>query len=501
MQEPTGVPGLDEVLGGGFPTDRIYLVEGTPGTGKTTLALQWVIEGVKQGGPVLYMTLAETRDELEESARSHGWSLAGVEICEAAVPEEVLRPEEQYTVFHPTDVELNETTRQMLEAVDRLKPRRVVIDSLSEMRVMAQNPFRHRQQLVALKRYFKRRGCTVLMLDDRSPETVDLHLQTMVHGVIQLEQTPVEYGAERRRLRVLKMRGRDYKTGFHDFAIQREGLEVFPRLIATDYPLQFGDIEQIKSGIGELDELLGGGPRRGSSMMIVGTPGTGKSSLAQQFAAAAAARGEGAAMFTFDESVGSMLARADGLSMDFRRQVEAGRITVEPAYADLLSPGAFAHRIRRAAEGEDGHPPAKVVVIDSLNGYMHALPEERFLMMQLRELLTYLNRKGVVTFFIMAYRGLEAVAPVESTYLADGTILLRFFEAGGEIKQAIAAMKMRDASQERTIREMVLGPAGIRIGKPLRQFQGILTGVPQFLDGKGSLLDTKHDSTGGAATT
>lgn len=493
MQQSTGIAGLDEILGGGLTPERTYLIEGGPGSGKTTLALQWLMAGTKAGGNGLYLALAETRDELEEVTKSHGWSLEGVRVCESVVPEETLKPEEQYSVFHPSDVELNETTRQLMEEVERSKPRRVVIDSLSEMRVLAQNPFRHRQQIVALKRYLQPRGCTVMMLDDTASEPLDLHLQTAAHGVIRLEQMPVQYGTERRRLRVVKMRGKEYILGYHDFTIHYGGIEVFPRLVALK---QSGDFQpgRLASGIAELDTMLGGGPRFGTSTLVMGSAGTGKSTVSQQFAVAAARRGEGTAIFIFEESLGSLLARSDSMNLGVRQEMEAGRIHIERIDPGLLSPGELAAHIRKAVERTDG-VPAKVVVIDSLNAYLNAMPDERFLLVQLHELLTYLNHRGIVTFIVMAHQGLvgHVVSPVETTYLADNVILMRFFEAAGESKLAIAAVKMRSTDHERTIREMRLGPGGIRIGPPLRQFQGVLTGEPTFMDGMTGLLKEEGD--------
>lgn len=490
--QATGIPGLDEILGGGLVPSRVYLIEGKPGSGKTTLALQWLMAGIAAGEAGLYVSLAETREELEEVVHSHGWDIGKITVCEAVIPEEMLKPEEQFTVFQPTDMQLNETTRQMLEQVEKVKPQRVVIDSLSEMRVLAQNAYRHRQQVVALKRFLTKHKCTVLMLDDAGGESQDVHLQTAAHGVIVLQQVPMEYGSERRRLRIVKMRGKQFALGYHDFLIRPGGLEVFPRLLTARVSGSF-DHARLKSGIAELDALMGGGPRRGTSTLIIGPAGTGKSTIAQQFAVAAANRGERAALFIFEESIATMLARTEALSLGLRPHIESGRIAVVPIDPGQVSPGEFASRIRRSVE-EPGGERATVLVIDSLNGYLNAMPEERFLIVQLHEILTYLAQEGVASFLVLALRGIvgsNIEAPVETTYLADNAIVMRFFEAAGEMKLALAVPKMRSASNERTIREMRIGPQGLHIGEPLHQFQGVLTGEPIFLGGTGPLLKEK----------
>ncbi|HLH56005.1 MAG TPA: ATPase domain-containing protein [Verrucomicrobiae bacterium] len=490
--QSTGIAGLDEILGGGFTANRLYLVEGTPGTGKTTLALQWLLSGAQSGEPGVYVCLSESREEVDEVAQSHGWDLKTITVLEAVVTDQALGGEEQFSVFQPTDVELNDTTRQMLAAVEQSRAKRLAIDSLSEMRLLAQNPYRHRQQVMALKRYFQRRGCTAMFLDDRSGGgEIDLHLQSAAHGVIQLEQRAPQYGTDHRRLRVVKLRGRDFSLGYHDFVIRRGGLDVFPRLVASDHATKAAP-GRLKSGIPELDDLLGGGPRWGTSTLITGPAGTGKSSLAQSFAVAAADAGFNAAIFAFEESLPTLLARSEGLGLGIERHLQSGRITIEQVDPGQLSPGEFAGHVRAAVEGHKGKP-ARLIVIDSLNGYLNAMPEERFLIIQLHELMTYLGMQGVCTFLVMAQRGLLGTAtmsPLETTYLTDNALLLRFFEAMGEIRVALAAIKMRSAKHERSIREYLLGqPRGIRIGKPLREFQGVLTGEPTFIGEQRSLLD------------
>jgi circadian clock protein KaiC len=477
----TGIDGLDQILVGGFVPNRLYLVEGVPGAGKTTLALQFLLEGVRRGEPVLYVTLSETSEELGATAASHGWSLDGIALRELAASEESLRPDDHYTLFHPSEVELSETTRTILADVERVKPLRVVFDSLSELRLLAGNPLRYRRQILALKQFFRGRNCTVLLLDDLTSRDEDLQVQSIAHGVVRLEQLSPGYGAERRRLLVTKYRGVQFRGGYHDFLIRRGGLEVFPRLLVSDHS-EKPTMEKLASGIPALDELLGGGIERGTSTLIVGAAGTGKSSLAAQFAAAAAERGESAALFIFDESATTLLTRSAGLGIELPKHVEAGRVTVQQVDPAELSPGEFAHAIRRAAEEQH----ASVVVIDSLNGYLHAMPEEHFLVMQLHEMLNFLGRANVASVLVSAHQGLVGsamTAPVDATYLADAVVLLRYFESRGEVRQAISVMKKRGSAHERTIREFRLEGGGIRVGQPLRDFRGVLTGVPIYEGG------------------
>jgi circadian clock protein KaiC len=485
----TGIPGLDDILGGGVTPDRVYLVEGNPGSGKTTLALHFLFEGRRLGEPGLYVTLSETKLELRDVARSHGWSLDGIGLLELVAPESELEPDNQLAMFQPSEVELGETTRAILAEVERIRPRRVVVDSLSEMRLLAQNPLRYRRQILALKQFFIGRECTVFLLDDLTSESEDLQLQSIVHGVLSLEQLSPVYGAERRRLRVTKLRGQSYRGGYHDFAIRRGGLDVFPRLIAAEHN-RGQERGLLKSGNAELDALMGGGLQFGNSVVLLGPAGTGKSTTALQYARAAAARGERAAVFAFDERLETILERTAGLGMEIASDVEAGRIAVQTVDAAELSPGEFAHRVRAAVEGSDGTPGAKVVVIDSLNGYLHAMPEERFLVAQLHELLTYLGHRGVVTFLIVAQHGLLGgmQTPIDTTYLADTVVLFRYFEARGQVRQAISVVKKRSGKHERTIRELRLGVGGVTLGEPLAEFHGVLAGAPTFCGGDGSLM-------------
>ena len=474
----TGTAGLDHVLGGGFTPNRLYLIEGDPGAGKTTLALCYLLEGAKRGERGMYVTLSETREEINAVAASHGWSLDPVHIVELVASEESLTPDSQYTMYHPSETELGETTRKVLEEVERVKPRRVVFDSLSELRLLAQNPLRYRRQILALKQFFAGRRCTVLLLDDRTSEDTDLQVRSIAHGVLTLEQLSPEYGAERRRLRVVKLRGKAYKGGYHDFTIVKGGLEVFPRLIAADHHQAFMR-EKVHSGVGPLDQLLGGGLDRGTSTLILGPAGSGKSSVAVQYAVAAAARGERAALFTFDESAGTLLTRSAALGIDLQPQMDAGHIIVQQVDPAELAPGQFIHLVRRQVEQHD----CRVVVIDSLNGYLNAMPEERFLVIQLHELLTYLGQKGVTTILVVAQHGLMGTAmqtPVDVSYLADSVILTRYFELKGRVKKAISVVKKRSGAHEETIRELRLGKGGIQVGEPLENLRGVLTGVPTF---------------------
>jgi circadian clock protein KaiC len=486
----TGIEGLDDVLGGGFTPHRLYLLEGVPGSGKTTLAVQFLMEGVRQGEPVLYVTLSESEEELRDVARSHGWSLEGITIRELVASENTLDPDEQYTMFHPSEVELSATTRTILEDVERVKPARIVFDSLSELRLLAGNPLRYRRQILALKQFFSGKKCTVLLLDDMTSSQHDLQVQSIAHGAVRLEQLLPEYGAERRRLIVLKFRGVKFRGGYHDYVIKRGGVEVYPRLIASEHKPPAVD-ERLRSGIAELDDLLGGGIERGTSTLIVGAAGTGKSSVAAQFVAAAGERGQNSALFIFDESKHTLLTRAASLGIELEKHVQAGRVTIQQVDPAELSPGELTHAIRRAVEERQ----AKVVVLDSLNGYLNAMPEERFLVIHLHELLTYLGQRGVATLLIGAHQGLigsQMNTPVDASYLADAVILMRYFEAYGEVRQAISVVKKRGGAHERTIREFHLQPGRISLGQPLREFRGVLTGVPSY-DGDAGELQGKKE--------
>lgn len=476
---PTGIAGLDDILGGGLTPNRLYLVEGDPGAGKTTLGLQVLLAAQERREVCIYVTLSETQDELGAVAASHGWALANVAIVELGPTEESLALDSENTMFHPSEVELSEVTKKVLHEVERLKPRLVIFDSLSEMRLMAQNPLRYRRQILALKQFFSGRQCTVLLLDDRTSDAADLQLQSIAHGVVSLERRAPEYGVMQRRLQVLKMRGKAFRTGFHDFTIGRGGLEVFPRLVAAEHHEEFPST-QVKSGIVELDAIMGGGLDQGTSTLVMGPAGAGKSTIATQFAIAAARRGERAALFLFDENTRTHLMRSASLGIDLATEFDTGRIAMRQVDPGELSPGEFVHLVRREVEDRG----TRLIVIDSLNGYLNAMPEVRFLNLQLHELLTYLGQRGVTTLLILAQHGLVGSlsgSPVDLSYLADSVVAVQYFEARGHVRQTISVLKKRSGAHERTLRELRLGGGKIRVGEPLVEFQGILSGAPSYL--------------------
>jgi len=472
----TGIAGLDAILGGGFPKDHVYLLQGDPGAGKTTLSLQFLLEGVKLGEKALYLTLSETRRELHAVAKSHGWSLDGVEICEHLVREETLSEEEDTTIFHPSEIELGQTVARLLEEVERVNPQRVVLDSLSEIRLLSQSNLRYRKQILALKQYFTNRGATSLFLDDRTAEGNDLQLHSVPHGVIVLERRAPLYGSPRRRLEIIKLRGVDFHGGYHDFTIRRGGIELYPRLVAAKDGGDGGE-GRLESGIAEIDELLGGGLDRGSSTLIMGPAGAGKSTLATQYAVAAAQRGERAALFIFDESRRSLIKRSAAVGMDLDGALKNELITAQQVDPAELAPGEFANLVREAVEKHG----ARTIVIDSLNGYLNAMPEERFLTLHLHELLSYLGDHGVATILVMAQHGLigsNMISSVDVSYLADCVVLLRYYEADGELHKAISVMKKRSGDHEKAIREFSMSERGLHVGPPLKGFRGVLSGIP-----------------------
>jgi circadian clock protein KaiC len=477
-RQTTGIAGLDDILEGGWPSGHLYLIEGDPGTGKTTLALQFLLSGASQGDSVLYVTLSESAKELGEVAASHGWSLENVEIFELLPDEEALRPERQYTVFHPSEVELGDTTKAIVTKVEEVNPKRVVIDSLSELRMLAQDPLRYRRQILAFKQYFTGKQRTVLLLDDRTNTDRDLQLQSIAHGVLSLENLSRDYGIKRRRLEVLKLRGSAFREGYHDYGIKKGGLSVYPRLVAAEHRTKVLH-EQISSGIKELDALVGGGINRGTSTLVMGPAGAGKSTIAARYAFAAMERGEPAAVYLFDEGIQSYLARLKSLGFDAEPYLGNGLFLLHQIDVAELSPGEFVDRVHTAVEVNK----ARVMILDSLNGFMNAMPGEKYLPMQLHELTTYLNQKGVASFLVLAQHGLigrEMQTPVDVSYLADSVLLLRFFEAKGEVKQAISMIKKRSGHHERSIRELRLH-RGIIVGNPLFDFKGVLTGVPDVV--------------------
>ncbi|HTD85700.1 MAG TPA: ATPase domain-containing protein [Candidatus Binatia bacterium] len=494
---PTGVPGLDSILRGGLPRNRLYLLEGDPGAGKTTLALQFLFEGARQGECALYVPLSENKEELRGVAESHGWPLDQIEVIELLAIEHQLQAEAENTFFHPSEVELNRITRVLLAEIDRLKPARIVFDSLSELRLMSETPLRYRRQVLRLKQFFSGKQCTVLVLDDRSSrETKDLQVQSLAHGVISMEHSSPDYGVTRRYLNVVKVRGLKYREGFHDFVIQKGGLVVFPRPEAT-LQARTPRGEPFCSGIPALDALLGGGLHRGTSSMFLGPPGTGKSTLAMKHAAQAAGRGERVNMYLFDETLGTLLERGKALGMDLTPHLESGKLCVEVVDPAEISPGELSFRIRQAVENDN----LKMVVIDSLNGYMNAMPEERYLSLQLHELLAYLNQRGVLTIMVLAQQGLinSPQSTLELTYLADTVVLLRFFEAHGAVKQAISVIKKRSGNHERTLREFSIDERGIYVGEPLRHFHGVLNGVPEYVGNGESAAQARSEQQRGAS--
>ena len=484
----TGVEGLDDIMVGGLAPGHVFLLEGNPGTGKTTIALSFLLAGAREGEQGLYITLSETERELREGAASHGWTIAdNIEVFELVPPESLLNADHEQSLLYSSDLELGEATKSIIQAFERTKPRRVVLDSLSEIRLLAQGSLRYRRQILALKHYFAHHESTVLLLDDLTSETLDKTVHSVVHGVIRLEELAPSYGAERRRLRISKYRGQSFRGGYHDFNIKAGGVEVFPRLVALEHRKPFTR-QKTTSDIPALDQLLGGGVEQGSSALVIGPAGTGKSTFTLQFLSAAIKRGEKAALFVFDEELGLLLDRTKSMGFDLQSMRDSGALHLEQVDAAELSPGEFSHRVRRLVQTAN----AKTVIIDSLNGYQAAMPEENSLILHIHELLQYLNRQGATTFLTIAQHGLvgDMKSPVDVTYLADTVVLLRYFEAAGKVRRAVSIIKKRTRFHEDTIREFRITGKGLSLGAPLNEFQGVLRGVPTFVGASAPLLDT-----------
>ena len=476
-QLSTGVEGLDDVLNGGLAKGRLFLLEGSPGTGKTTIGLQFLMAGRDAGERVLYVTMSETEDELRGTAASHGWSLQGMDIFELVPPENLLDESQHQSLLYSSDLELGETSSRIFEVVERINPDRVVLDSLSEIRLLAQSSLRYRRQILMLKHYFAQAKATVLMLDDLTSDSNDKTVHSVAHGVLRLEELSPDYGAERRRMRVLKYRGRYFRGGYHDFVIRPGGVQVYPRLVSSEHGEGYAH-NRMPPRLPELNALLGGGIERGSSVLVLGPAGTGKSLLALTFLVGAVERGERAGMFIFDEEKALLFQRAQGVGIDMQRMVDDGQLVVEQVDAAQMTPGEFAARVCRHVDAG-----VRTVAIDSLNGYQAAMPEEKALVLHVHELLQYLNRRGATSFLTVAQHGLvgDMKSPVDVTYLADTVVLLRYFEAAGRVRRAISVVKKRASAHEDTIREYRLGPEGFQLGAPLTEFQGVLRGVPTMI--------------------
>lgn len=495
----TGVAGLDEVLFGGLQPNRLYLIEGAPGTGKTTFSLQFLLAGLERGERCLYVTLSETREELFEVAGSHGWNIEGLDLYEMKEAHSDFRTEDQYSVLPPDEVELTETTQQVFELVEKIQPDRIVFDSASELRLLARDPLRYRRQILAFKHFFAGRKSTVFLLDDLTGPENDRQLQSIAHGVIRLDRLGKEYGISRRFLSIVKLRGANFRDGAHDYSIRRGGIIVYPRLVAAEYRKEL-DRGYLPSGVPELDALVGGGLDQGTSTLILGPVGSGKSTIATQYVYSAAKQNRKAACYLFEESRDRFLNRAAGIGIDLRSFEEDGRLLLRPIDPAEISPGEFTAHLRHAVE-ESG---VQVVLIDSLTGYLNAMPNERFLIVQMHEILSYLNNRGVLTMLTLPQHGFvgQMTSQVDLSYMTDTIMLLRYFEAAGEVRQALSVIKRREGHHERTIREFTITSEGIRMGQPLREFSGVLTGVPVFSGARGRLIAEQayaENSNGGQA--
>lgn len=491
LRQATGIHGLDEVLGGGLPAHRLYVIEGDPGSGKTTFALQFLREGVRLGQRTLYVTLSETREELADVATSHGWTLDGIDLIELDALSDRLDDESAYTVYHPSDVELGETIKRIRAEIERINPDRLALDSVSELKILAQTSVRYRREILGLKQFFAGRKCTVLILDDRTNKEGEQQLQSIAHGVVRMEREGREYGKARRHVHIIKMRGVPFHDGRHDFVIQTGGIELYPRLSASDTPPS-PRTGYAESGSKQMDTLLGGGLDRGSSTLLLGPAGCGKTTLCSHYLLAALERGERAACYLFEESRETFLRRSSGFGMEFQPHLDSGSLELTQIDVAELSPGEFSARVQRAVE--QNH--ASFVVIDSLNGYLNGMPSERFLLIHMHELLAYLGQRGVVTVLTIAQHGMMGAGmstPIDASFLADCVILLRFFEAAGKVRQAISVVKKRRGAHERTLRELKIGASGMQVGEVLEDFEGVLTGVPRYRGKDTRLLGNKHD--------
>ena len=489
-RQETGIVGLDEILGGGLPSNRLYVVEGDPGSGKTTMAMQFLLEGVRLGQKCLYVTLSETLEELHDVAASHGWNLEGLHLLELDSIAERLADEANYTVFHASDVELGETIKRIRSEVERIDPARVALDSVSELKILSQTSVRYRREILGLKQFFAGRKCTVLILDDLTTREGEQQLQSIAHGVIRLEREPREYGTTRRQIHIAKMRAVEFTDGRHDFVIKRGGIDLYPRLsVAGGSAVKEGDIAT--SGSAELDSLLGGGLDHGSSALLMGPAGAGKTTICSQYLISALNRGERVACYLFEESPETFLKRAEGLRMDFRPHLQSGLFELVQADLAVLSPGEFSSRVRRIVEKGE----ARLIVIDSLNGYLNGMPSERYLLIHMHELLTYLGKNGIATLLTLAQHGVvggNMHAPIDVSFLADTVLLLRYFEAGGMVRQAVSVVKKRRGGHERSIREMSITASGLRVGEVLKNFRGVLTGIPEYSGKTEDLLNDKN---------
>jgi len=482
---PTGISGLDEVLCGGLPANQLYLIQGKPGTGKTTLALQFLLEGVRQKERSLYITFSETHAELENVAKSHGWDLSHIDILELSAISAQTSKETKNTLFNPSEIELKRVIDLLLEKIAAVNPVRIVFDSVSELRLLAETSLKYRRQMLAFKEFFIHRKSTVLFLDDLTTEAGDVHVQSIVHGVVLLEKFRAAYGVERRQVHIVKLRGVAFRGGTHDYLILHGGVKIFPRLVASEHTTKYEN-EVLSSGVPELDHLLGGGLDRGTSNLLLGPAGSGKSTISLKFALSACERGQRAAIYSFEESINNLVMRGEKLGLEVRKHLDSGHLVIRKIDPAELTPGQFASLLLKTTENSD----VDMVIVDSLNGYIHAMPEQQFLMLQLHELLAFLANQGIVTILVLAQAGImgQMQTPLDLTYLADTVVLTRYFEARGHVKKAISVLKKRSGPHEETLRELKIGQGGVKVGPILSEFRGIFTGVPVYSDDATSTL-------------